>query len=63
MTEPMFDRLNAIHPLSPADAEAVLPTVIDWAIRAASLSDFVNANLSADVVPITVFISPVVTTK
>ncbi|WP_369788251.1 hypothetical protein [Rouxiella sp. WC2420] len=63
MTDHHSLRLKAITPITPAHAEAVLPTVLDWAERASALSDFVNANIGPEVAPITVFISPAVKTS
>lgn len=63
MTDENALRLRAIYPLTPSDAAAALPTVLDWAARAAALSDFVNAHIGPEVVPITVFISPAVKTS
>lgn len=63
MTDENSVRLGAISPLTPADAAAVLPTVLDWAARAAALSDFVNTHIGPEGLPITVFISPAVKTS
>ncbi|GEM_PF-5927158 len=63
MTDQNFQRLDVISPLTPADAAAVRPTVLDWTARAAALSDFVNTHIGPDIVPITVFISSEVKTS